>query len=78
MGEVASPIYPQCKLEFCLFLLPMKRILGFAFGMFLLFSSIEDWINNVFPNEKVRITIGLILVLYFGKDLLENNIKKWW
>lgn len=55
-----------------------RRVLFFLAGLFLARSALEDLIDNVWPQSKVRLVIGVCIMLYFGYSMLKNgNWKRW-
>ena len=51
----------------------MKKYIMLLAGIFLLHTTVEDWIDRTFPNIPTRIILSLLLIFY---GLQEQNFIK--
>ena len=42
------------------------KLLGFFIGAFLVSSSLEEYLADFVPSNGIRMTLGLVLIAYFG------------
>ncbi len=54
----------------------MKNLLLVLLGWFLARAAVEDWIDNFFPGtEKIRVIIGIALIIIFGYKSIKNELR---
>lgn len=52
------------------------KVIMLVLSFFLAKASFEDWIDRIFPNEKIRMAVAVVGIIFFGYHVFVKN-RKW-